>query len=209
MPSFAHIEILGHVGREPEQRSTSCEMCEAPFKPQASDVRRGYGRFCSVPCSRLARRLNSDPTGRFMASFRQENGEQRCWEWSGARLPRGYGVIRVHGEQMKAHRYAWQLFCGPIPDGLWVLHRCDNPPCVNPKHLFLGTHADNVADKVAKGRHTKGEQFRQAKLTDAAVHQIRTLRAQGMSIHNIGRRFGIGKSSVSRIVRRQSWRHVI
>jgi hypothetical protein len=76
-----------------------------------------------------------------------------CVEWQGARMARGYGRLRVNGRQMLAHRVAWERANGPIPEGYVICHRCDNPPCVNVDHLFLGTQRDNVYDMCAKGRH--------------------------------------------------------
>jgi hypothetical protein len=83
-----------------------------------------------------------------------------CWEWGGARNTSGYGWFRFGPDRTPtgAHRVAYELSNGPIPDGLAVLHRCDNPPCVNPAHLFLGTNQDNVTDKVNKGRHPNSRQ---------------------------------------------------
>lgn len=75
-----------------------------------------------------------------------------CWEWTAARHPSGYGTFYFNGKWSRAHRTAWELANGPIPEGLLVLHRCDNPPCVNPRHLWLGTDADNTRDMIAKGR---------------------------------------------------------
>lgn len=75
-----------------------------------------------------------------------------CWEWRGATDPDGYGVLRYQRSRMRAHRVSWQLANGPVPKGLHVLHSCDNPPCVNPDHLFLGTHQDNVRDRDQKKR---------------------------------------------------------
>lgn len=80
-----------------------------------------------------------------------------CWEWTGARNEDGYGRLYTAGENWFTHRYSWVLHNGPIPDGLWVLHHCDNPPCIRPDHLFLGTAATNVADMVAKDRQSKGD----------------------------------------------------
>jgi hypothetical protein len=81
-------------------------------------------------------------------------GPDQCWLWTAALTGNGYGVIRLdtHLPRVQAHRASWMLSNGPIPDGLWVLHRCDTPRCVNPAHLFLGTRADNVQDMIAKGR---------------------------------------------------------
>ncbi len=82
-----------------------------------------------------------------------------CWLWLRARIPEGYGHIAVDGKNLGAHRVSYETFVGPIPDGLWVLHRCDTPPCINPRHLFLGTHKQNVADSAAKGRHHHGRKL--------------------------------------------------
>ena len=81
-------------------------------------------------------------------------GGDDCWEWRGSRASKDYGQIRVQGTTMGSHRLAWELWnAEPIPDGLWVLHKCDNPPCCNPEHLWVGTGLDNVRDRDAKGRH--------------------------------------------------------
>lgn len=80
-----------------------------------------------------------------------------CEPWTGCRSAAGYGIIQREGRTMRAHRVAWALAYGPIPDGLNVLHRCDNPPCCNPTHLWLGTHADNMRDRGAKGRTASGD----------------------------------------------------
>jgi hypothetical protein len=86
--------------------------------------------------------------------WRHVDASGDCWVWTGARSIAGYGKMRLSRPRqlMDAHRVSWELHNGPIPDGFLVLHRCDNPPCVRPEHLFLGTHADNAADKIAKGR---------------------------------------------------------
>lgn len=133
-----------------------------------------------------------------------------CWTWTGSRNRKGYGYLNVNGLEKTAHRAAYALTNGPVPDGLWVLHRCDNPPCCNPGHLFLGTNADNVADRVAKGRTVASpvESSTQAKLTDAAVIAIREACATGARVSDVAASFGVSPALVSRVRRRQGWTHV-
>lgn len=101
-------------------------------------------------------------------------GPDACWPWQGTIHHLGYGVTGYRGRQWRAHRLSWAATKGPIPPGMLVLHSCDNPPCVNPAHLWLGTHRDNSADCVAKGRNTRvlGEQHGIAKLTEKQVREI-------------------------------------
>ena len=150
---------------------------------------------------------------RFWRQADRSGGPDACWPWTGA-ATEGYGAISVRrGVARRAPRVAWELQVGPIPDGLVVCHACDNPPCVNVNHLFLGTHADNARDKIAKGRGTKppilaGERNRQAKLTDEAVRLMRAAYDAGETMRSLSRRFGVSRPVVSGVVRRESWKHV-
>ena len=105
------------------------------------------------------------------------DGDEECWPYMGARTSDGYGSFHVDLKIINAHRFAYILFVGPIPKDLFVLHKCDNPPCCNPKHLFLGTNKDNILDAAKKGRliypSLKGEFHPGAKLTDGIVIEIR------------------------------------
>lgn len=139
-----------------------------------------------------------------------------CWEWRGALDRKGYGNWTwrdVSSSPRRAHRCAWELLRGPIPGGLHVLHRCDNPPCCNPDHLFLGTISDNAKDSVAKGRWGErkrrlGEANNKAKLTKESVLRIRFLAAQGQSYTSIAKLFGVTDVQVSNIARRKQWKHI-
>jgi hypothetical protein len=137
-----------------------------------------------------------------------------CWLWL-HNMTRGYGRMLWRSPDgakryAKAHRVAWELYQGPIPDGLVACHRCDNRACVNPDHLFLGTIADNNEDKRRKGRARcgKGERHWNVRLSAEVVREIRELAANGVSHADLRERFGLQSAHVSRIVRRGIWRSV-
>jgi hypothetical protein len=129
-----------------------------------------------------------------------------CWEWNAFVSPFGYGFIRQNGGNTLAHRASWELFVGTIPKGMLVLHKCDNPPCVNPEHLFLGTHQDNSDDKCAKNRQfrSRGELSASAKLTWPKVAEIRSLKGTAPD-RVIAKQFGVARATVNAIQRGQSW----
>ena len=164
------------------------------------------------------RLVGEDPAVRFASKVRPGPG---CWEWQAGKSVDGYGGFHIGDEHIPAHRYAWQLEYGEIPAGMCVLHHCDNPGCVRPSHLFLGTRADNIADMVAKGRQrsgahlipnsakVRGEAHHQAKLKDDDVLAIRRLYAAGgVSQAALGGQFGVSQEIISGIVRRVGWAHV-
>lgn len=134
-----------------------------------------------------------------------------CWLWTGCVNHAGYGVMSAPGTRERlAHRVAFTVAHGPIPDGLCVLHRCDVPSCINPAHLFLGTRAVNNADRDAKGRRNqaRGVRIACARLTDEVVRSIRELGAAGESHRSIARHFGIGHTTVGCVLRGTYWAHV-
>lgn len=133
-----------------------------------------------------------------------------CWIWTGSLWPAGYGRVRRDGHQLQAHRVAFAYANGPIPEGMDVLHRCDNPPCVNADHLYLGTDADNVRDRMERGRSARqlGEACGTAKLTEALVREMRRQHAAGVGFRRLGRAFGVSKHAASLAVTGQTWGHV-
>lgn len=134
-----------------------------------------------------------------------------CWEWTRGTDNFGYGLFRWGGrKQLRTHRLAYILTYGDTKT-LCVLHRCDNPPCCNPAHLFLGTRADNVADRHTKGRdsQTFGAANHRAKLTDMDVRAICSIHAQGgITFAGLAAQYGVSSSTISRVVRRLRWTHV-
>lgn len=134
-----------------------------------------------------------------------------CWIWVARCQQGGYGQFRMHGRIVAAHRVAYELAVGPIPAGLCVCHRCDNPSCVNPAHLFLGTQKENLADMVMKGREvrSRGERHGKAILTEKQVHEIRA-RCTGRlgEKTEIAREYGVNRHAISDIYHRKKWRHI-
>ena len=134
-----------------------------------------------------------------------------CWEFDGPRNQDGYGRVRYLGRKTMVHRLAHEAWVGPIPDGLFIRHKCDNPPCVNPEHLETGTNAQNVQDKMDRGRFTPkvGSVHGMSKLTESDVLAIRAEYAAGGITHKqLGIRYGVCEASVQHITKRRTWRHI-
>ena len=113
----------------------------------------------------------------------------------------------MNGKEVRAHRVSWELHRGPIPEGMSVLHKCDNPPCVNPEHLFLGTQKDNAEDCRVKRRTTCGEKDPRHKLTSKDVEGIRELRnSSNMSYRKLSKMFGVDRSTIIKIVSGKTWK---
>jgi hypothetical protein len=145
-----------------------------------------------------------------------------CWIWTGTKGSRGYGNFWYLGATQMAHHVSWWLAVGPIPDGLWILHHCDNRPCVRPSHLFDGTAQDNTDDMIAKGRHEgvrlgrlpkpprrsrrDGPLHHLATLTTAQVEEVRALAESGLSQRQIGLRYGVRQGTISNIILRKTRR---
>lgn len=132
-----------------------------------------------------------------------------CWNWLGWKTKKGYGELRFEGRTVRAHRLSYELKKGDIPDGLFVLHRCDNPSCVRPDHLFLGTLAENCRDRHRKGRTAFGSRNGWSKLTEPEVKSIRKLAATGHLLQKeIASQFGVTSENIGHILSGKTWRHV-
>lgn len=168
--------------------------------------------YCSAACRDIGK--VRDPVERFWSFVKKTDG---CWIWSGANVA-GYGALSVpEGMERRAHRFSWVLHYGAIQQGLDVLHRCDNPPCVRPDHLFLGTALDNARDMASKGRSgatkhpekiSRGESRPASKLTEKDVVNIRRLHADGKTQKEIAQKYNVTSALISGIVRKVGWKHI-
>lgn len=154
-PNHLSVRILKPRQAIPRQRFPSfqgaCEQCGTSIKVRPHRIGVGKDRFCSKLCWITHKNhKNNSPENFWKHVCISESNE--CWIWQGTFLVKGYGVCTVEGKQVRAHRRSYELSFGEIPEGLIICHKCDNPKCVNPNHLFAGTHVDNAHDRDAKGR---------------------------------------------------------
>lgn len=212
-------------------RPSVCAHCHNSFMARTDALLHGEGRFCSRPCA-AKNRPKTDPAARFWAKVDKSS---TCWNWTADVNTRGYGFFALrHGVKIYAHRYSYQLAAGPIPKGLFICHRCDNPRCVRPDHLFAGTQKQNIQDAVSKGRmargdrqgsrkvflsrapaelreptnaYARGAKHGMSKLTEPKIRTIRLL-SSTMTQGAIAHQFGVTAGAVSLILSRKRWAHV-
>jgi hypothetical protein len=195
----------------------ACENCGRTFSIYPSRARGRNGRFCALACFHA--KNYADPGHARFWSKVDRSGD--CWLWTATRRADGYGQFRHAGEMHGAHRFSYEIERGPIPGGLMVLHRCDNPPCVNPAHLFLGTGVDNARDMVEKGRSLagarapshlhperlpRGADHPRARLTDSDVLMLRA--APRRTLSSIARRLGVCTATVWAAASGKTWKHL-
>lgn len=178
-----------NVTKTTEVRVSIAERCQDEHPGSTCAMSKGiFIDPAEVFPESISQRLVVSPTG--------------CWEWTGAQHPLGYGVVKVAGKQWAVHRYVSTLIDGKIPAGMHVLHRCDNRACVNPAHLFRGTHSDNMADKQQKGRTVSPA----TKLSAEQVQEIRArYQAGGVSYRTLAAKYGVSKETIGAVVRRETW----
>jgi hypothetical protein len=177
--------------------------------------------YCSAPCRCAALRV--DKLARFWARVDKASSQRGCWLWTGASTKGGYGQFSWDRVPKLTHRTSWELAHGPIPEGMLVCHTCDVRNCLNPAHLFLGTQLQNIADKVAKGRQSRGpkhgqsrgnpargEQHPNARLTAETVRYIRERYSTNLVSHaDLALELGVSRATVAQVVRGVTWRHVV
>lgn len=178
----------------------TCPVCNAVFSRYPSQAH----KYCSRLCQNAG---NSRPIAeRLWSKVDKSGGDSACWVWTGCLHTRGYGKIGIDHATVLTHRLAYELTYGPIPEGLEVLHECDNPPCCNPAHLFVGTQAKNMSDMVLRGRSSSKEKHGNAKLTEAKVASIRAQYIPGkIRMRDLAVQFGVSVMTISMVVRHKVW----
>lgn len=191
-----------------------CEQCGGDFHRPArfADKFWSQKRFCSPSCASTwnnTYRTRATAQDRFWQAVDQSPGQGPdggCWEWTKGRTDQGYGRLSLGDGEVRAHRMAYEIAFGAVPPEQMVCHRCDNPPCCYPSHLFAGTNTDNMADMASKGRSLQGERHHKAKLTEA---DVRAIRADGrMQIH-IADAYGVTQGLIGMIKRGEVWTHLV
>ena len=146
---------------------------------------------------------------RFTAKY-EVDAKTGCWNWKGSIAGKGYGAIRAPKTRLAiyAHRLSYMYYKGEIPDGMQVCHKCDNPGCVNPDHLFIGSSSDNHLDMKSKDRHLYGERNKQHKLTEAEAESVFDMSDSGMSTYQIAAKLEICQMTAWRILNGHRWQHI-
>jgi len=210
-----------------------CQTCGRTFKARPDRIREGYAKYCSMPCYRASEKgriighqchMIESATAHFWAHVDSSGGPDMCWPWRGGSRRSGYGALMVDGHQINAHRFSYILANGMIPARLLVCHRCDNPHCVNPAHLFVGTAKDNHHDAMLKGRLPKGDNHpshkhpeylargeanSKAKLTNEKVVSIRVMyETNKWTQMGLSRYWNVCHSTIWAIVHQKTWKHI-
>lgn len=185
-------------------------MRRGALRPCRRDPDRRRLYFLTADVLRVARVMRPEPDVLFWSKVEKLPGDG-CWLWRG-NCPGGrYGHVKIAGRTELAHRYSYEMNVDIVPDGLWVLHRCDTPRCVRPDHLFVGTPSDNVVDKMTKGRGGFGQLHGQSVLTEARVRHIRRRAAQGFKYGEVialARRYGVSRQRIWQAATRRTWRRL-
>lgn len=188
----------------------TCEWCGSTF--HRTPLARRKPRLCSKACADAAKvgvSTRGTVEDRFWSRVDRSGGSNACWPWSGSHHPAGYGRLYWRGKMRPATHVALFLGRGIEVGSRLARHRCDNPPCVNPAHLMVGDDADNRRDSVERGRAPLGERIGSSRLDDEAIRRIRRLASAGHSHREIGEMVGCHQTTVTRVLLRRIWGHVV
>lgn len=208
---FSHLLVVERAANDAGGRATWRCLCDCGLiiEVKSGALVKGTKKSCGCMKKQMLanhrRRISQTETPEQTIQSRVCRID-KCWIWTGRTSDKdGYGVVHKNGKNIRAHRFSYETYVGPIPEGMFVCHRCDTPACINPDHLFLGTCAENIADSVKKGRFTRGERHRNAKLTEQdVVHILKS----GDSPNALAERYGVRPSTVFAVRARKTWKYV-
>lgn len=188
-----------------------CPNCNKIFYPLIANINRGYGKFCSVSCAMFYRWKSRKKSrisilDEFLNFINTMGNKDNCWLWEKTVNKNGYAIL-YHSKSIKLHRYSYEYFNGKIENGLYVCHKCDIRNCINPNHLFLGTHKDNMDDMIKKDRHNvaKGESHYCSKLKCNDIYEIKIMLQKGIRIVVIAKKYHVSPGAISKIKHNRSW----
>jgi hypothetical protein len=195
-----------------------CDVCGKPHQKTLAHINQnkklGRSNCCSRSCMNKMNIISGINQRRLISErfFEKVEKTSNCWNWMGALSSKGYGYFWLENKMELAHRISWILIHGYIPEGFEVMHECDNPKCVNPDHLFLGTHAQNMADMKNKNRAgrnwRKGSQCAHAKLDEEQVKKIIHEIKLGRAHINLAHEFGVSRTAITAIATGRNWKHI-
>jgi hypothetical protein len=196
--------------RKQEKLNMVCVVCNTPFQRDAWSQKYRKTDTCSKKCTGV---YNTLPISERLIKHIKINPKTNCWEWTGTSCHGRYGMVRAWGKKRLAHRVSYQIFRGEIPDDLEVLHGCDNGICINPDHLHLGTHSQNMKEAVERGRINpslrSGENHPMARLTETIVRQIRERARNGERAKPIADAMELNLNTVCDVITGRTWKQVV
>jgi hypothetical protein len=202
------MALPNRLPKKAKRDTRCCEHCSAPLVRKDYEEGRDFSRrrFCDKTCSARFKSPYASRSEKLLGNSDPAD-ERGCWNWIGHKDLKGYGRTTDESGEVLAHRLSFMEFVGPIPEGLHILHSCDNPACINPGHLRAGTNDDNMADRIERDRcwKPKGEANPKAKLTTRDVLAIRN---SAKSRAELAAEYGVAPTSISHIILRRTWAHV-
>ena len=202
------LTVLSRVGTNKRGEATWNVSCSCGNKKTMPSRNIKRSKSCGCLAKELSSKRIIDRTILFWDRV-VEDKKTGCLNWTGSKNQAGYGTLRKKGVDHYTHRFAYELKVGEIPKGKFVCHKCDNKKCCNPKHLFLGSHKDNMADMTKKHRQAVEEKNGNSKVTKVQVKQIRKLNKLNVSICKIAETFSISRSQVYNIIKKISWKNIV
>jgi hypothetical protein len=183
--------------------TVTCQQCGKSFGTYPRSLKKGYGKYCSMECKGKASRVSLEE--RFW-KYTDKRGPDDCWEWSGGKSSNKYGELKLlNRSSIGAHVFSYMLHKGAIEPGMFIIHSCNNPGCVNPNHLRQGTQVDNMQDRIAAGRYLHGDQVPGSKLTWEKVREIRAKYIPiKISTRRLAREYGVSQTMI-RVILNGTW----